>query len=165
MGKINRKRLLTLLLSVNLLVVLASGVWYLKDEFKPFESQYIEQRNIEFIEDKFKKPFLVWRQEKEAECIANARQEPIEDWHNRGWLDSLASDADIMNARINLCEQGVSMVIVPRNEVRIAYLKYMSIRTLLFILVATLLSWLFGMLIVYWLPAGISKFSRWLTTE
>lgn len=165
MGKINRKRLLTLLLSVNLLVVLASGVWYLKDEFKPFESQYIEQRNIEFIEDKFKKPFLVWRQEKEAECIANARQEPIEDWHSRGWLDAFATDADIMNARINFCEKGVSMVITPRNEVILAYLKHNAIKILIFTLVVASLSWLFGVLLVYWLPAGVSRFTSWLTTN
>ena len=165
MRKVNRNKLLTLLSSINFLLLLVSGAWYLKGEFKPFESQYIEQRNVVFIETKFKKPYLVWQQEREAECIANARQEPIEDWHSRGWLDAFATDADIMNARINFCEKGVSMVITPRNEVILAYLKHNAIKILIFTLVVAPLSWLFGVLLVYWLPAGVSRFTSWLTTN
>lgn len=165
MGKINRKRLLTLMSLISLFMALLTGAWYLKEGFKPFESQYIQQRNIEFVEAKYKKPYLIWRQEEIAECITAARKEPIDDWHNQDWLESLASDADIMNTRINFCEQGVSLILVPKNEMRFAYLKYNAINIFQFIFVAALISWLLGMLLVYWLPLYFSKFTRWLTTN
>lgn len=165
MAKINRKRLLSLLSSINFIVLLVVGGLYMTQNFKPFKLWYYHQRNVEYVEAKYEKPYLEWLEESKAKCIADATKLPTNNPHKNNWLDSFATDADISNQISKLCEQGYSELLLTKNEVLAAYIKHMAINILMFVAIAAALSIFFGILLVHWLPMSIGKFARWLTAN
>ncbi len=156
---------MALLVSISFTALLGLGVWLLLQNYKLFESEYYNQRNIEYVEKNFKIPYKVWLEESRAKCIAEASNSSTDKKNNKNWLDSLVTNSELSNQIYYLCQAGGYVAPVTKNEVIFAHLQSMASYILIFTFATTTLAYLFSSLLVRWLPSGFRKFIRWITTN
>lgn len=165
MAKINHKRLLFLLIAISFLAEIAIGLWYLIQNFNSFELQYYNQRQIEYVDAKYKKPYFEWLKNSRKECIADFEKSIQFNTQHEKSSFHWGNKVEALDHIHELCEKGYSEILITQNETIVTYLKHIAGNMVAFLIAAAFLSYLISMLVVFWLPLAIRSFTYWITTN
>lgn len=165
MAKINKKRLSALISSVFFTASILIGSWFLINNFKLFQTQYSQEYRVKYIENKYKKPYSEWLEESTKECINNSKKDISNAAKSNHNSFSWASETEKLNNLYEICAKGWSEKSPPTSEISIYYLRNNAFIFVMLIIATGFLSYVLGLLIAFWIPNSIKRFTKWLCNQ